>query len=60
MRKLIVYNNIEVLRVEGEGAVYNATEEGEFTLVQTLPLAKQMLQARGIDTALLNAYNTES
>lgn len=56
MRKLIVYNNTEVLYVESEANIYNPTKEGEFILVQTLPLAKQMLQARGIDTSVFNLY----
>lgn len=56
MRKLIVYNDTEVLYVESEANVYNPTKEGEYILVQTLPLAKQMLQARGIDTSIFNLY----
>ena len=54
MRKLIVYNNTEVLYVENEASVYNPTKEGEFILVQTLPLAKKMLQARGINTSVFD------
>lgn len=56
MCKLIVYNDTEVLYVESEANVYNPTKEGEYILVQTLPLAKQMLQARGIDTSIFNLY----
>lgn len=56
MRKLIVYNDTEVLYVESETSVYNPTKEGEFILVQTLPLAKKMLQARGIDISIFNLY----
>ena len=56
MRKLIVYNDTEVLYVESETSVYNSTKEGEFILVQTLPLAKKMLQARGIDISIFNLY----
>lgn len=59
MRKLIVYNNTKALYIENEGNQYNATKEGEFILVQTLPLAKQMLQARGIDTSVFNLYTEE-
>ena len=54
MRKLIVYNDTEVLYVENEASVYNPTKEGEFILVQTLPLAKKMLQARGINTSVFD------
>jgi hypothetical protein len=56
MRKLIVYNDTEVLYVENEASIYNSTKEGEFILVQTLPLAKKMLQARGINTSIFNLY----
>lgn len=60
MRKLIVYNNTEALYITNEGGPYNATKEGEFILVQTLPLAKQMLQARGIDTSVFDLYTEEA
>ena len=54
MRKLIVYNDNEVIYVGDEASVYNSTKEGEFILVQTLHLAKKMLQARGINTSIFN------
>ena len=57
MKKTIVYNNVEVIRAEPETNQYSATSEGEYVLVQTIPLAKQMLQARGIDTSVLDLYS---
>jgi hypothetical protein len=54
MKKTIIYNDTEVLRVEEEYSQYSSAQEGEYILVQTLPLAKQMLQARGINTDILN------
>jgi hypothetical protein len=56
MKKTIVYNNIEVIRVEDEQTQYSSANEGEFILVQTIPLARLMLQARGIDVTVLNNY----
>lgn len=57
MKKTIVYNNTEVLRIEPESNQYSATNDGEFILVQTLPLAKQMLEARGINTSVINSFS---
>jgi len=54
MKKTIIYNNTEVLRVESESDQYGATNEGEYVLVQTVSLAKQMLEARGINTSVLD------
>jgi len=57
MNKVIVYNNTEVLRVEDEQPCFNPAKEGEFILVQTIPLAKLMLRVRNIDTTVLDSYN---
>lgn len=56
MKKTVVYNDTEVLRIEPENGQYNATNNGEYIVVQTLPLVKQMLQARGIDTSVIDLY----
>lgn len=57
MKKTIVYNNTEVLRIEPEANQYSATNDGEFILVQTLSLAKQMLEARGINTSVIDSFS---
>ena len=57
MRKKIVYNTTDVLRIEPESNQYNTVNEGEYFIVQTLPLAKQMLQARGINTSVIDGYS---
>ena len=57
MRKKIIYNTTDVLRIEPESNQYNSVNEGEYFIVQTLPLAKQMLQARGINTSLIDSYS---
>jgi hypothetical protein len=57
MRKKIVYNTTDVLRIEPESNQYNSVNEGEYFIVQTLPLAKQMLQARGINTSVIDSYS---
>lgn len=49
MRKKIIYNNTEVIRIEDDNKVYNPMNADEYMLVQTMPLAKKMLVARGID-----------
>ena len=56
MKKTVIYNNSEVLRIEPEGGQYSAANEGEYIVVQTLPLVKQMLQARGINTAVIDLH----
>jgi hypothetical protein len=57
MRKKVIYNATEVLRVEVAGDQYSVVNEGEYFIVQTLPLVKQMLQARGIDTSVIDNYS---
>jgi hypothetical protein len=57
MRKKVIYNTTEVLRIESESDQYNAVVEGEYFIVQTLPSVKQMLQARGIDTSVIDSYS---
>jgi hypothetical protein len=57
MRKKIIYNTTDVLRIEPESNQYNSVNEGEYFIVQTLPLAKQMLQARGINTSVIDSYS---
>lgn len=49
MRKKIIYNNTEVIRLEDDNEVYESTNSDEYMLVQTIPLAKIMLEARGIN-----------
>lgn len=56
MKKTVIYNNSEVLRIEPESGQYSAVNEGEYIVVQTLPLVKQMLQARGINTAVIDLH----
>ena len=57
MRKKIIDNTTDVLRIEPESNQYNSVNEGEYFIVQTLPLAKQMLQARGINTSVIDGYS---
>jgi hypothetical protein len=57
MRKKVIYNTTEVLRIEPESGQYSSVDEGEYFIVQTLPLVKQMLQARGIDTSVIDNYS---
>jgi hypothetical protein len=57
MKKTIVYNNTQVLRIEPETNQYSTTNDGEFILVQTLALAKQMLEARGINTSVIDSFS---
>jgi hypothetical protein len=56
MKKTVIYNDTEVVRVEPEQGQYSSVNEGEYMVVQTLPLVKLMLQARGIDTAVIDNY----
>lgn len=57
MKMTVIYNDSEVLRAEPEHKQYSALNEGEYVVVQTIPLVKQMLQARGINTSILDYYS---
>jgi len=56
MRKKVIYNDTAVIAIEPESSEYSTVEEGQYVVVQTLPLVKQMLQTRGIDTSLIDSY----
>ena len=57
MRKKIIYNNTEVIRIEDDNEVYNPMNADEYMLVQTMPLAKKMLVARGIDQSSFSIFD---
>lgn len=57
MRKKIIYNNTEVIRIEDDNGVYTSTNAHEFMLVQTMPLAKKMLETRGIDQSSFSIFD---
>ncbi len=57
MRKKIIYSDIEVIRIEDDNGVYDATSPDEYMLVQTMPLAKKMLETRGIDQSSFSIFD---
>ena len=57
MRKKIIYNNTEVIRIEDDNEVYESMNADEYMLVQTMPLAKKMLEARGIDQSSFSIFD---
>jgi hypothetical protein len=57
MRKKIIYSDTEVIRIEDDNGVYDAMSTDEYMLVQTMPLAKKMLETRGIDQSSFSIFD---